>query len=243
MRKNDERKLQFKTIELDDLGDGLKLLTLNRPTKKNALSIEMRQELTTALREMKENVGTILLIITGAGDSFSAGFDLKEFQKPELLKDIFESSTRYHRELWNFPKPIIAAVGGPALGGGFDLATFCDVRICADTAVFGHPEIKFGAPPLFTPLRWIVGSGVASNLCLTGRKIGADEAFRIGLVSQISSTQELIQKAEELAREILEAPKDTLVYTKSFLRSNLNKDFEESFVVEHDILFTNLLNN
>lgn len=74
------------------------------------------------------------------------------------MKEIFESSARYHRDVWSLPKPIIAAVGGPARGGGFDLALLCNVRICSDTAVIGYPDIKFGAPPLFTSLRWILGS-------------------------------------------------------------------------------------
>ena len=95
--------------------------------------------------------------------------------------DLLAPSSQYHRNVWNFPKPMIAAVNGPALGGGFDLATLCYLRIGSDSCAFAHPEIKFGAPPIITPLRWIIGEGLARDLCLTGRRILAPEAHRIGL--------------------------------------------------------------
>jgi enoyl-CoA hydratase len=84
---------------------------------------------------------------------------------------IRDSSRRYHLAVWRFAKPTIAAVNGAEFGGGFDLALLCDIRIAGPGAVFAHPEIKIGAPPLFTPLQWIVGAGIARDLCLTGRRI------------------------------------------------------------------------
>lgn len=93
-----------------------------------------------------------VVILTAAGSSFCAGFDLKEFAQPELARTIRDSSRRYHLAVWQFPKPMIAAVNGAAFGGGFDLCLLCDVRIATPNAVFAHPEIKFGAPPPFTPL-------------------------------------------------------------------------------------------
>ena len=127
-----------------------------------------------------------VVVLTGAGSTFCAGFDLKEFSQPELARTIRDSSRRYHLAVWGFAKPMIAAVNGAALGGGFDLALLCDIRIATPDATFAHPEIKFGAPPLFTPLQWIVGAGIARDLCLTGRKIDAAEAHRIGLVNTIA---------------------------------------------------------
>src|SRR6185312_7233654 len=84
-----------------------------------------------------------------------------------------------HLAVWHFPKPLVAAVNGPAMGGGMDLSVLCDCRIASSAAIFGHPEIKFGAAPLFTPLQWIVGLGNARELCLTGRRIDAAEALRM----------------------------------------------------------------
>jgi len=109
------------------------------------------------------------------------------------------------------------------MGGGFDLATLCDVRICSESAAFGHPEIKFGTPPLFTPLRWIVGDGLARDLCLTGRKIDAREAHRIGLASEIVEADALLQRALQIAAGIMEAPLKALssgysAYNPSFSR-------------------------
>jgi enoyl-CoA hydratase len=127
------------------------------------------------------------------------------------------------------------------MGGAFDLATLCDIRVCSNIALFGHNEIKFGAPPVFTPLRWIVGSGLARDLCMTGRRIDAQEAFRIGLVSEVVSSEELISRATQIANSILESPVDALQFTKSYFTSNEGRGFEESFYIEHDKAFQEVL--
>jgi enoyl-CoA hydratase len=140
----------------------------------------------------------------------------------------------YHRDLWNFPKPTIAAVNGFALGGGFDMAVLCDIRLCSENALFGHPEIKFGGQPLVTPLRWIVGEGLARDLCFTGRTIEAAEAHRMGLVSEVLPKDGLLERAGEFARMIAEAPAETLRAVKRTLLENSGKGFEDSFLLEHD---------
>lgn len=217
--------------------DGSAVLTLNRPEKRNALSIALREEICTALSAWRDDDAVRVVIITGAGTAFCAGFDLAEFAQPELTNEILASSGRYHRAVWAFPKPTIAAVNGPALGGGFDLTLLCDLRLAARDASFGHPEIKFGAPPLFTPLRWIVGDGRARDLCLTGRRIDAIEALEIGLVSRVVDGTELIDLALVTANLIAEAPPTTLEITKSYLQGNGGASFEGSFRVEHDQVF------
>lgn len=228
----------FTTIQLADEGEGVQTLRLYRPEKRNAISMRMRRELSAALAVLAEDEGVNAVILTGDGHSFSSGFDLKEFQKADLHQELVHSSMDYHRDLWNFPKPILAAVNGFAMGGGFDMAVFCDFRICSHNAVFGHPEIKFGAPPLYTPLRWIVGDGLARDLCLTGRHVAADEALRIGLVSEVTSPEGLMERALELARMIVEAPPETLLEVKAFMLANTGRDFEASFQLEHDAPFT-----
>ena len=221
--------------------DGIAMVTLARAEKRNALSIRLRSELMATLAEWADDGHVRVVVLTGDGPSFSAGFDLSEFAQPELARAIRHNSTAYHRALWNFPKPAIAAVNGPAMGGGFDLALLCDMRIASTDAVFGHPEIKFGAPPLFTPLRWIVGDGVARDLCLTGRPIGADEALRIGLVSRVVAPGALLEEALGAARQIAEAPQPALQTTKRYLSGNQGFGFEESFRIEHDDVFDVLL--
>ena len=228
-------------LQVEVADDGIATLTLNRPDKRNALSIALRDAVSATLDAWVEDASVRVVVLTGAPPAFSAGFDLGEFADPTLARTIRHSSARYHRTVWSFPKPTVAAVNGPALGGGFDLATLCDLRLASPEAVFGRPEIKFGAPPLFTPLRWIVGDGIARDLCLTGRRVDADEALRIGLVSRVTASGELATEAQAVSRQIAEAPQRTLQATKRYLAGNQGLPFEESFRVEHDDVFDNFL--
>ena len=231
----------FQTIQVQERADNIGIITLNRPEKRNAISILMRQEISACLENWKGLSSIGAGIVTGTGNAFTAGFDLDEFRQPERFADLVESSSCYHRDLWNFPKPVIAAVNGPAMGGGFDLAVFCDIRLCSETALFGHPEIKFGAPPLFTPLRWIIGDGLARDLCLTGRRINAQEAHRIGLVSEVVEPERLLERALLLAATILEAPLATLEFTKRFFTESGGWGFDESFLIEPDRAFQEII--
>jgi enoyl-CoA hydratase len=233
--------MDYNTIQVREATERIWIITLNRPEKRNALSIQVREEITACLERWASDDNVGVVIFTGAGPVFSAGFDLKEFSKPGFAENVFQSSSIYHRVVWRFPKPTIAAINGPALGGGLDLATLCDIRICSPTAAFAHPEIKFGAPPLYTPLRWIIGSGPARDLCFTGKTIDASEAHRIGLVSEVVSEGDVLESAVSHAKTILEAPLPTLEITKKYMADNEGKGFEESFVAEHDVPFESFL--
>lgn len=220
--------------------DRIGIITLNRPDRRNAISIKMRREISHILSLWKEDHDVGAVIITGSGSTFSAGFDLGEFKEPNLYLDLFQSSCQYHRDIWYFPKPTLAAVNGPALAGGFDLAKLCDIRICSPEARFGHPEIRF-APTLYTPLKWIVGAGWARDLCLTGRFIDAAEAHRIGLVSEVVDGKILMERSLELIKTILAAPSFVLHKVKKFFIRNDTLGFEESFAIEHDATFQEFL--
>lgn len=233
--------MEFKHIKIDESVDGIGIIYLHRPKKHNAITIRMRYEISECLGRWKKSNEIGAVIITGTDNSFSAGFELSEFNNPDQFDQLLESSSRYHRDIWYFPKPIIAAINGVALGGGFDLATLCDVRICSKSAIFGHPEVKFGGPPIFTPLRWIIGEGIARELCLTGRRIDAHEAYRIGLVSGIFENNQVLDQAIAQAREILKAPWDTLEFTKTNFIKSAGRGFEESFYNEHDKAFREIL--
>jgi enoyl-CoA hydratase len=219
--------------------DGIAVLRLDNEQRRNCLSIAMRDAISDTLDQWVSDERVRVVVLTGSGSTFCAGFDLTEFAKPDLARTIRDSSRRYHLAVWGFAKPMIAAVNGAALGGGFDLALLCDVRIATPDAVFAHPEIKFGAPPLFTPLQWIVGAGIARDLCLTGRKIDAAEAHRIGLVNTIADNA--LDAAMTTARVIAEAPQAALEATKRYLTSSAGVTFDEAFAVEHDRVFDEFL--
>jgi len=217
---------QFLLVEKKD---GVAQVTLNRPEKRNALSIALRNEIDGCLGELERDDEVSVVVIAAEGPAFCAGFDTSEFavREPEHMKAVEESSDRYHRRLASFSKPLVAAVNGPAMGGGMDLAVLCDVRIAAENAAFAHPEIKFGAPALYGPLKDIIGGGLARDLCLTGRRIDAHEALRIGLVSQVVPLDQLLHTTLAVARTIAEAPPGTLKVIKSFIKQAYTWRFEE----------------
>jgi len=193
-------------------------VTLNRPEKKNALSAQLRDEVTGALAELAADQELKSVVITGAGDVFSAGFDLGEFTRaaedPAFGAELWASSDRFHHALLTFPLPLVAAVNGPALAGGFDLAVCCDVRIAADTARFAHPEFTFG-DVVYSPLHELVGGAVARDLCLTGRPVDAAEALRLHLVTDVVPREELAAKVADVTDRIATAPRAMLLRTKA----------------------------
>ena len=207
--------MSYDLLQLERDGN-IATITLNRPDKRNALNTQLRDEVRAALEELEADDSVSVAIITGAGPVFCAGFDTSEFATipPEQIFS-GESSTRYHYRLQNFAKPLVAAINGSAMGGGFDIVVLADVRVAAEGASFGHPEIKFGAATLFGPLAAVVGGGLARELCLTGRRIDAQEALRIGLVSRVVPTENLLDEARALARVIAEAPVGTLKQVKA----------------------------
>jgi enoyl-CoA hydratase len=194
--------------------DGVVTLTLDRPDKKNALSIALRDEVSDALDQLAGDDAVKTVVITGAGDVFSAGFDLREFQQPELTDRLWASSDRFHATVLRFPLPIVAAVNGPAIAGGFDLAVMSDLRIAAETARFSHPEIEFG-DVVYGPLHDIVGGGVARELCFTGRVVEAHEAKALGLVSSVVPPDRLTDEVARFTAMIGRAPREVILRTKS----------------------------
>ena len=198
--------------------DGWRLLTLARPERKNALSIELRDLVSDQLDTWADDPDVRAVAITGAGDVFSAGFDLAEFaavnDDPALHDRIWASSDRFHHRLLTFPLPLIAAVNGPALAGGFDLAVCCDVRLASDTARFAHPEFQW-ADVVYGPLEAVVGGAVARDLALTGREIDAAEAHRLGLVSQVAQEEAFQALVHETMERTVQAPRPNLVRTKA----------------------------
>ena len=203
-------------LDISPVVDGAVTLTLNRPDKRNALSIELRDAVSDALDDQAGDERVKVVVLTGAGHVFSAGFDLKEFQvaDPDFQRTLWASSDRFHRTCLTFPLPLVAAVNGPAMAGGFDLAVMCDIRIAAESATFSHPEQTFG-DVVYSPLHELVGGAVARDLCLTGRAITASEALALNLVSRVVPGGELSQATGEVTAAITRAPREILVRTKA----------------------------
>ncbi len=203
-------------LRLERPADGVVRLTLARPDKRNALSIALRDEISDALDALADDDTVRAVIVTGEGSTFCAGFDLSEFtvDDAEFQQRLWASSDRYHRTVLCFPLPIIAAVNGPALAGGFDLAVMCDIRVAADTAVFAHPENRFG-DVVYGPLHALVGGSIARDLCLTGRRIDAAEALAMRIVSRVVAVEELAAVALDMAVQIAAAPREVSMRTKA----------------------------
>lgn len=203
-------------ITLSAITGGVATLTLNRQEKKNALSIALRDAVSDALGLLSADEDLRVLVITGAGDTFCAGFDLDEFRdiRPSFQRRLWQSSDRFHHSVLRFPLPVVAGVNGPALAGGFDLATLCDLRLASTAARFAHPEQRFG-DVMYAPLRDLLGGAAARELCLTGRSIDAAEAFRLGLVSVVVDPPALPQALATVAAGIARAPRRNLMRTKA----------------------------
>jgi enoyl-CoA hydratase len=165
--------------------DGVTLLTLNRPAKRNALNTRLRRAIADELAALGDDDTCRAVVLTGAGGTFCAGFDLKELQESASPDALFADADAYHHAVHTFPKPIIAAIAGPAVAGGLDLALMCDVWVAAEGATFGQPQVRFGVPASYELLRSVVTEPVARELCLTGRVIDSAEAHRAGLVHHL----------------------------------------------------------
>jgi|SRR5579872_2711489 len=194
------------------------VLTLNRPERRNALSVALRDAISDALDELSEDPSVKVGVITGAGAVFSAGFDLKEFDQAAADEDfnqkLWASSDRFHRTVLSFPLPLVAAVNGPAVAGGFDLAVMCDIRVASSTARFSHPERSFG-DVVYGPLHDLVGGAVARDLTLGGRELSAQESLQVRLVSEVVDPEHLIDAVAQVVERVRVAPRDVLMRTKA----------------------------
>jgi enoyl-CoA hydratase len=186
--------------------DGVVLLTLNRPDKRNALSRALREEIVRRLGELEKSDTARVVVLTGAAPAFCAGFDRTELAGGDEMAEVFADATEYHRRVYTFRKPLIAAVNGPAFGGGCDLAAMCDFRLAAGSAVFGQPQVRFGAPAAYELMRSVLGTGAAREMCLSGRRYDAREALAVGLVNRVVEPAELLQAARGVAGEIAALP-------------------------------------
>lgn len=203
-------------VTVDRPVDGVAVVTLRRAEKKNALSIALRDSVVDALDGLAADEAVRAVVLTGDGPVFSAGFDLREFQEtdPEFQRRLWASSDRFHATVLRFPLPLVAAVNGPALAGGFDLAVMCDLRVVAESARFAHVEYAW-SEVVYRPLRELVGGSLARELTLTGRSVDAGEAHRIGLANALVADRNVVPSAVEMAATIAAMPREVAVRSKA----------------------------
>ncbi len=210
----------FEFIQLGT-SNGVATITLNRPNKLNALTDELMTEVTEALDQCAKDAAVQVVVLTGAGRAFSAGFDISTREVPRVSvndwKSHFRTGTAAMQKVWDLPKPVIAKVRGPCLGGGFDLAFSCDLIVAADDAKFGEPEVKFGGGCMFMLLPWIVGIRHVKEILLTGNMLSAQRAHEIGLINEVVPLDALDATVDQLAAHMCRVPKGTLGRNKALI--------------------------
>ena len=216
--------MKFETLYFETSGQ-LSTITLNRPDKRNAISIPMIAELQAALDEI-EKTHTRVVILTGTGKAFCAGIDLDYLQaigqqSAAENQDDSRRIAKMFRKVWSYSRPMIAAVNGHALAGGCGIATLCDFTLAVPEAKFGYTEVKIGFLPAIVSvfLTRQVGEKRARDLLLTGRLVEAAEAKELGLVNEIVPAENLMARAHELAEVILAASPSSITRAKHLLVS------------------------
>jgi enoyl-CoA hydratase len=228
--------MSYETLLVETRG-AVTLVTLNRPDALNALNSQVLSELIEAFRVYEADEGQRCLVLTGSGDkAFAAGADIKEMaDKPAAdfyLQDFFSG---WQTGLVATRKPWIAAVGGYALGGGCELAMMADFIIAADSAQFGQPEIQLGVGPGMggsQRLTRAIGKAKAMEMCLTGRRMGAEEAERAGLVAKVVPAADLLDSALETAAKIAGMPPMAAIAVKEMVAAALELPLAEGIRLE-----------
>src|ERR1700676_519768 len=221
----------YSTLILEFSGEIAKI-TLNRPDKRNAINTQMIAEVQAALDTIERSHSRVV-IVTGAGASFCAGMDLEMLaaiakQSPAENQEDSRRIAKMLRHLWSFPRPMIAAVNGPAYAGGCGIATLCDFTLASPEAKFGYTEVKIGFLPAIVSvfLTRQIGDKRARDLLLTGRMITAAEAKELGLVNEIVELDRLLDRAKELAAVLIEASPSSLTRAKRLLTASASSTID-----------------
>jgi enoyl-CoA hydratase len=224
-----------------ELADGIATITLNRPAVHNAMNERMREELTACFGELARAEDARVIVVTGTGDrAFSAGADIREFVAPQVPVRFREGRRRvdFRAAMDRCPQPIIAAIRGFALGGGLELALACDIRIAGEDSQLGLTEVNLAIIPGgggTQRLPRLVGRGKALEMILTGARIDAREALRIGLVERVVPATEVMSSVQALARTLAEKAPVALRYAKEAVVKGLGLPLEDGLRLENDL--------
>lgn len=244
-QRRKERTMDYKNIILD-VHDHVAYIILNRPQAMNSLSIGLLRELSSALSELELNPEVLGVILTGNGKAFCAGADLTGDDVVSVAENQLENTRdKIHwihgvfNQLENFPRPVIAAINGYALGGGCEISMCCDIRIASESAILGQPEVGLGVIACYggpQRLPRLVGAGKAKELLYTAKKIGALEAKEIGLVNYVVPHEGLMKAAEEMMHSILVNAPISVKYTKTCVNRGLELPLDYALELEIDMV-------
>ena len=229
--------MEYSTL-LYTVDDGVAVITINRPKALNALNSAVMADFTDLLPKIAVDEAVKVVIITGSGEkSFVAGADITEMQKMSAIegRNWGKLGQAVFDKVEKLPQPVIAAVNGFALGGGCELSMACDIRIAAENALFGQPEVGLGITPGFggtQRLSRLVGKGIAKELIFTATNIDAQEAYRIGLVNKVVPAAELMAAAQKLAKKIMSKSSVAVQLCKAAINEGLNVDLESGIAYE-----------
>lgn len=219
----------------------LATITFNNPKALNALTVDTFHGLAALLDKLEQDADVRVVILTGAGEkAFIAGGDISHLGTLDAdgAREFALLAQGVIDKIESFPKPVIAAINGYALGGGCELAMGCDIRIAADSARFGQPEVKLGIIPGFAGtlrLARLVGKGKAKELVFTGEMIDADEACRIGLVNRVVAKDQLLSEARALAMTMCNKSASAIKFAKEAIDNGLEMDFARAARYEADL--------
>jgi len=206
-------------------------MTLNRPSKLNAMDLEWIAGLNAAVERVATAEEVRLVVIEGAGRSFCAGLDLDMLAREGMPLGFYEAQERAFRAIELMDKIVVAAIHGYCLGGGVQLAIACDIRICSSDARLGLPAVQEGLFPGMAPYRLprLIGLGQAQRLILSGDLIGPDEALSVGLVNYVEPAEFFARRVNEIARGLLAAPHVASMHAKRLMRRAFEAPFDSVY--------------
>jgi len=218
--------------------DAVLLCTLDRAEKRNALHPDLIQALASTLEQAGSDASLGVVVLTGAGNTFCSGLDLTHLaslgseQKVAYLRSFFA----LFQQIYELPQPVIAAINGPAIAGGFDIAAACDLRLCSPAATFAQTEVLLGITQILYPVYKVIGLGRAKELALTGEPITADAAERIGLVNRVHPAESLVEQAMKLAERLASRPRQALFATKRLSRDVIEVNTEAAITMMFQVI-------